>query len=258
MSNLLRNALRTAARAGSKGYSAVSTPLSTRYAYLIANRLPEQFQPAAKSFLRTTGVGVTGAGAYSAYDDAGTAFGEAASNAAAGTGIQDQQVLDEIAQRGKSQMLPLAYKAVAPKWLGGDGTQMGRQIANTLGTVAYHNVGPSLLRPSPSAARAPLATKTFKAVMGNPLSTAANTFLAPRPEAAQLWRNTPTAAKMQLAQTAMSAGFNPDPNSGIAQGIHHIFQPAVNYHKNRLQNFGRQVGTGVAQLPAGPNMLAKR
>jgi hypothetical protein len=254
MSKLLRNALSTAARAGSKGYSAVSTPLSTR----IANKLPEQFQPAAKSFLRTTGAGTAAAGAYSAYDDAGTAFGDAASNAAAATGIQDQQVLDDVAQRGKAQMLPLAYKAVAPKWLGGDGTQMGRQIANTLGTVAYHNVGPALLRPSPAAAQAPLAAKTFKAVMGNPLSTAASTFLAPRPEAAQLWRNTPTAAKMQLAQTALSAGFNPDPNSGVAQGIHHIFQPAVNYHKNMLQNFGRQVGTGVAQLPAGPNMLAKR
>jgi hypothetical protein len=254
MSKLLRNALSTAARAGSKGYSAVSTPLSTR----IANKLPEQFQPAAKSFLRTTGVGATGAGVYSAYDDAGTAFGDAASNAAAATGIKDQQVLDDVAQRGKAQMLPLAYKAVAPKWLGGDGTQMGRQIANTLGTVAYHNVGPSLLRPSPAAAQAPAGVKAFKAVMGNPLSTVASAVLSPRPDVAQLWRNTPMAAKKQLAQTALSAGFNPDPNSGIAQGIHNIFQPAVNYHKNRLQNFGRQVGTGVAQLPAGPNMLAKR
>lgn len=254
MGNLLRDALRTAARAGSKGYSAVSTPLSAR----VASGLPKKFQPAAKGVLRTTGVGAAGAGAYSAYDGASTAFGAAASNAAAGTGIQDKQVLDEIAQRGKSQMLPLAYKAVAPTWLGGDGTPMGRQIANTLGTIAYHNVGPSLLRPSPAAAQAPLAAKTFKAVMGNPLSTAANTLLSPRPEAAQLWRNTPTAAKTQLAQTAMSAGFNPDPNSGLAQGMHNIFQPAVNYHKTRLQDFGRQTWKSMAQLPAVMTTPTKR
>jgi hypothetical protein len=213
-----------------------------------ARLLPERFQLPAKRLLTGGSLAVTGAGLYSGYNAAGTAAAESARSAAEAAGVTDPTVLQEVATRGRQKMLPLAYAALAPKWLGGDGTPAGKQLANAVGTVAYHNLGPAIVQPSPAVAARPIWQKALYGLVSNPAVTAANTTLPPRPSAAELWKNTPEAARNELLKALATAHAAPATTNSVAKHLAHVFEPAVAHQQRRLQQFGQQVGSALSQF----------
>lgn len=226
-----------------KGYRKATQPLAQH----AANALPQAARPFASSLVKSTGAGITGGAAYSAYDDAATATSNAAQNLARTAGVSDQKVLDEVGSRARGQMLPMAYRAMAPAWAGGDNTPLGQELRNDLGTVAKHNIVPALTRPSPVAAQWNPAQRGIMATFGNPVGAFSSAVFAPRPSAQQMWQNVPQQQRTQITNNLMQAATVPGSTGPLAQGMQHIFQPAVQHQQQKLMSgFNSLVGTPAA------------
>lgn len=215
--------------------------------------LPPRFQLPAKRLVTGAGLATTGAGLYSGYNAAGAAAGDVARTAAEAAGVNDPAVLQEVATRGRQQMLPLAYASLAPKWLGGDNTPAGKQLARAVGTVAYHNLGPAIVQPSPAVAARPAWQQALYGLVRSPVATAANLALPPRPSAAELWKNTPAAARHELLKGVATASTAAATLSSGSKHLAHVFEPAMAYQQRRLQQFGKQVGSALSQFGGAPS-----
>jgi hypothetical protein len=214
-----------------RGYKAVTAPLASH----AVKALPQAAQPAARLAVRGAGLGMTGHAGYQAYNSAANATSDAAQNVARSTGIQDPKVLSEIGSRARSQMLPIAYKSFAPAWAGGDNTPVAQQIRKDMGTLAYHNISPAMLRPSPAAANQTLPQRALQAVAKNPVNAVSSAVFSPRPSAQQMWNNVPQQQRQQIPQNLMRAAQNAE-NSPLAKNMQHIFEPATQYHQQQLGN----------------------
>lgn len=231
-SNAARMA-RPVANTAYKAYQTASTPLTVHGAKL----LPQSIQSVAVPAAKATALGMTGMTAYDTYQSAADATSSSAQQLARQAGVNDDAVLKEIGSRARGQMLPMAYRSVAPSWLGGDSSPMGAELRKGLGTIAYHNVGPSMLLPSPSAVNASPMQRTINAVYSNPLGAVTSAVLPARPNAQQMWNNVPTDQQKQIGQNIFSAATSPDTaKSPLANSMSHVFQPAVDYHAKNLSN----------------------
>jgi hypothetical protein len=104
-------------------YSNVTAPLGPH----LVNQLPQKYQPIGRGALYGTGALLPAGPAVSAYNDASdTAVGHSGRQLAQQAGVTDPQQLDAIDSRARSRMLPMAWKAVAPAFAGGDTTRSGQ------------------------------------------------------------------------------------------------------------------------------------
>jgi hypothetical protein len=218
-----------------KAYKTVSTPATVHATRL----LPKAVQPMARRVAQNVPIGLTGAMAYGAYDSAADATSASAQRVAQGSGVADPKVLQEVGTRARSQMLPMAYRSVAPSWLGGDTTATGQKLSNGIRTVAQHNILPVMFRPSATATNAPAGVRALQAAVINPLSAATSAFVAPRPSAQQMWQNVPEDRRRQIGQDMLNAATqssrSQDSNSPLAQSMQHVFEPVVKYHQQNTQ-----------------------
>jgi hypothetical protein len=220
----------TAARAAARPVGAVyrtynkaTTPLATH----MANKLPEAYRPFAKGFVGGAGLTMTGVSAAGAYESAANAAGNSARQLAQTSGLRDPKQLDTVSERARSRMIPMAWKSVAPKWLGGDGTPLGREIAQDVRSVAWHNIGPAVLRPAPSAAKRHASEAAFLAATGNPISAVSPYLFAPRPTVAQMWQNVPQNTRSRLKGNLAAAALQPTSVSPLAQEMRYVFAPVA-------------------------------
>lgn len=246
-----RTALPAAARGAGqayKTYQTASSPLISHGAKL----LPQAARPMAQRVIGTTATGITGANIYGTYNSAANATADSAQRLAQQAGVSDQKVLDEVGQRARGQMLPMAYRAMAPSWLGGDSTPVGKQLRSDMGTMAYHNVGPSMLLPSQSAKNMSTPQRAMMGAFVNPVSAVSSAVLPARPSAQQMWNNVPQQQRKQIGQNVMNAATMPgSENSALAQSMGHIFQPVVQHHQQQAQNFGSQLAQHIPGFGGG-------
>lgn len=219
-------------------YKAYSTA-TTAPAMHATKLLPQAAQSYARTAVTGTGLGMTASTLHGAYENAAQATNDSAQNMARQMGVSDQKVLDEVGQRARGQMIPMAYRALAPSWAGGDDTDFGKQIGGDLGTIAQHNISPSMLRPSQSAVNASPGRKLFNGVMGNPISALSSAVVDPRPSAKEMWNNVPQDQQKQMVGNAMQAATTPGNYSPLAQGMQHIFEPVVQHHQQNVVNAGK-------------------
>lgn len=226
-----------------RGYRTATAPLAQH----ATKALPQVAQPAAKAVVTGFGAGATLGQAHNTYNHAADSVMTTAQNMARSTGVTDQKVLDEVGSRARGQMLPMAYRAVAPTWAGGDTTEVGKQIRGTLGTVAQNNIMPVLTRPSQTAANYTPAQRAMQAAIGNPVGAVTSAFVLPRPSAQQLWQNVPQDQRQQMTTNLMSAALEPDAGgSSLAEGVQHIFQPAVQHQQQQLSQQLNSLGSSLA------------
>lgn len=212
-------------------YRAVNTPLLSH----ATKALPQAAQPVARRAVQAAGGALTANTAYQTYNAAADATAGAAQNVARNIGVTDQKVLDDVGSRARSQMIPMAYRAVAPMWAGGDNTPVGQELSKDLGTVAYHNITPAVLNPSQRAVNWTPAERTMHAALGNPVGAVSSAIFPARPSAQQMWQNVPQAQRSQITQNALQATQNAG-NSPIAKGMQHIFQPAIDHQTQQLNS----------------------
>lgn len=233
------NAVNTTARAAAphvgrayKAYSAASKPLTVHAAKL----LPESMQAGATTLAKGTSMGLTAGTLYDSYNSASDATASGAQAVARSSGVTDQSILDEVGSRARGQMVPMAYRAIAPKWMGGDGTEAGKQIRDNLGTFARYNIGPSMLQPSSSMTNMPLGQRALTGTFSNPMAALTSAVVPPRPSAAQMWQNIPADKRQQMASNALDMTNDSDTPSALRQGMAHIFEPVGQYHAQQTQN----------------------
>jgi len=223
-----------------RGYKAVRAPITTQ----LVPRLPAKVRPFARGVVGGTGATWTAAQLYGAYDDAGTQVADTAKNLAMQAGIQDPKTVQEIGDRARGQMLPLAYRAVAPGWLGGDTTPAGQALGKHIRTIAAKHVLPTMWRPSQAQAEAPALKRVAGGVLGNPVSAVSSLFVDPRPGAKELWHSIAPEERLRAAKDiAVTLTRQSDPGP-ILNSIRHIVEPAKNYYSAKAQQFR----TGVNQL----------
>jgi hypothetical protein len=224
-----------------KAYNTATTSPATHAAKFLTQSASPFTKTVATTTAKATGLGLTGATMYGTYNDAADATAQSAMRLAQQAGVNDQKVLDEVGQRARGQMLPMAYRSLAPGWMGGDTTPVGNQIRKDIGTVAYHNVAPALLRPSQAAADMSLGQRAIFGAVGNPVSAVTSAFVTPRPSAQQMWNNVPAQQRQQMGTNIMRATTLPgSENSALAQSMGHVFQPAVQHQQQQLQTVGQQ------------------
>jgi hypothetical protein len=202
--------------------------------------LPQAAQSYARNAVTGVGLGTTASTLHGAYENAAQATNDSAQSMARQMGVSDQKVLDAVGQRARGQMIPMAYRAVAPGWAGGDDTDFGKQIGSDLGTIAKHNISPAMLRPSQSAVNASPGRKVFNGVMGNPISAISSAVVDPRPSAKEMWNNVPQDQQKQMVGNAMQAATNTDNYSPLAAGMQHIFEPVVQHHQQNVMDSSKK------------------
>lgn len=223
-----------------RGYKTVHAPISTQ----LVPRLPAKVRPFARGVVGGTGATWTAAQLAGAYDDAGTQVADTAKNLAAQSGIQDPKTVQEIGERARGQMLPLAYRSIAPSWLGGDTTPTGQALGKHIRSIAAKHVLPTMWRPSQAQVNAPAVQRVADGVLGNPVSAVSSLFIDPRPGAKELWRSVAPEERLRAVNditTALTRQSDPSP---ILNSIRHIVEPAKNYYNAKVQQFR----TGVNQL----------
>lgn len=229
-----------------KAYSTATTSPATHAAKFLTQSSSPFVRSTAVSTANTTGLGLTGVSMYDTYNSAADATSQSAMRLAQQAGVNDQKVLDEVGQRARGQMLPMAYRSLAPGWMGGDTTPVGSQIRKDIGTVAYHNIAPTLLRPSAAATSRPFGERAILGAVGNPVSAVTSAFVSPRPSAQQMWNNVPQQQRQQMGQNIMQATTMPgSENSALAKSMGHVFEPAVKHQQQQIQNMGNQFASNL-------------
>jgi hypothetical protein len=154
--------------------------------------------------------------------------GQSARQLAQMAGISDEQTLAEIQSRGREKALPMAWKSVAPSWLGGDGTPMGQEVAREARTIAQHNILPLMFQPSAAAVQnRSVGQSALMSAAYSPVSGLAPYVLPQRPSAAQMWNNVPEAARKSLMAKAYTTSFQPANVSPLAADLQYIAEPAL-------------------------------
>lgn len=241
----LATAARTAAPAVGKGigqaykaYSTVTSPVGQHAAKLA----PQAMKPFTNSLVKSVGTGLTATTAYDTYNTAADATAESAQSLARQTGINDPKILNEVGSRARGQMLPMAYRALAPSWMGGDSSPIGQTLRKDIGTMAYHNIRPAMLNPSQSAVNMTPTQRAITGAFGNPVGALTSAVLPARPSAQQMWNNIPADRRQQMGQNIMNATTDPNSaNSPLSKSMQHIFQPAVQQHQQNFANMGNNV-----------------
>ena len=102
-----------------KAYSTATTSPATHAAKFLTRSSSPFVRSTAVSTANSTGLGLTGVSMYGTYNSAADATAQSAQRLAQQAGVNDQKVLDEVGQRARGQMLPMAYRSLAPGWMGG-------------------------------------------------------------------------------------------------------------------------------------------
>lgn len=193
-------------------------------------RLPPKYQKPATLARRAIGAGTLGATAYGGYRGVQNAAGDMSTAAAQQMGVNDPAVLQEVNQRAQQQAFPMLYRALAPAALGGDNTDIGKNMASAVGTAAYYNAKPQTLLPAPHA-----MTPTSLATTAPALHIARHVLPA-RPTGQQMLANIPAEQQQQMFTNVGAALLAPQTASPLAKKMQHVFEPAVNYQQKKLTN----------------------
>jgi len=195
----------------------------------LINRLPPGPQSVVRNSQRLLQYGTAGAAGYGGYRHVQNIAGDAATHAAGLAGVNDQSTLQEVRARAQRSAFPMLYRSVAPSYLGGDNTPLGRSLASSVGTAARHNMRLKTFMPSKKNNTASFFTQ-------HPVMTAAKQILPGRATATELLRNIPSKDQLSAGYNVGRALLDRNTMSPLARSVQNIFEPAINYKKNQLMS----------------------
>lgn len=221
-------ASKTVAKAPVKAYNAynrAATPLTSHLVNRAPAGMPRAIARGAATGAKLTLSAAVGAEGINSFRDGA---GQSARRLAQMAGVTDEPTLAEIQRRGREKALPMAWKSVAPSWLGGDATPMGKEVAREARTIAQHNILPLMFQPSAAAVKnRSLARGAIMAAAYSPISGLAPYVLPSRPNALQMWNNVPEATRNSLIAKAYSTSLQPANASPLAADMQYIAEPAL-------------------------------